>query len=77
MVTGAQASPDIKKQVEKEADNDGGEIVPEVASAPSMGGANENGNSTPLVQVTTYKSIEIQDVSSERVVGVNILIFSV
>ncbi|PSR88234.1 Protein CROWDED NUCLEI like [Actinidia chinensis var. chinensis] len=69
MVTEAQASADIKKQVEKEADNDGGEIVPEVALAPSMGGVNENGNTTPLVQVTIYKSLEIQEVSSERGVG--------
>ncbi|PSR91214.1 Protein CROWDED NUCLEI like [Actinidia chinensis var. chinensis] len=69
-VPGPQASPNIKKQVEKEADNDGGGMVPEVASAPSMGGANENGNSTPLVQVATYNSIEIQEVSSERVVGI-------
>ena len=75
MVPPAQAPTDIKKKKGKEAGDDGtiqGSSGPRDASAPSLGVDNENENTPPLVQVTTCKSIEVQEMSSDRVVRVSL-----
>ncbi|KAK9277409.1 hypothetical protein L1049_006952 [Liquidambar formosana] len=76
--TATQASAGLKYRDSKEADDGDAAAVlvtpnPEATSVPSLGDASENGKTTQSVQVTTLKSVEIHEFSSDRVVRQTLL----
>lgn len=72
--TASQASFDSKKRTEATEDGDGGTLETaqnaEVTSGRTLEVASDNHDLEPLVQVTSYKHVETQQISSDRVVRV-------
>ena len=79
-VATAQASANLPKRDEKGGDGGDDNTLqtkanPKAASSPSLADS-DNPKTTPLVHVTTLKSVEIREYSPDRVVRVNSTLLS-